>query len=33
VAGFNAGRNWDATTGLGTPRADLLVPYLAIASH
>jgi subtilase family serine protease len=33
VAGFNAGPGWDATTGLGTPRADVLVPYLAIASH
>jgi hypothetical protein len=30
VAGFNAGHGWDATTSLGTPKADVLVPYLAI---
>jgi subtilase family serine protease len=33
VAGFNAGPGWDATTGLGSPRADVVVPYLAAASH
>jgi subtilase family serine protease len=28
VQGFNAGSGWDATTGLGSPRADGLVDYL-----
>lgn len=28
VRGFNAGAGWDATTGLGSPRADHLVDYL-----
>ena len=28
VAGFNAGPGWDATTGLGSPRADTLVDAL-----
>jgi subtilase family serine protease len=28
VAGFNAGPGWDATTGLGSPKADQLVDYL-----
>jgi subtilase family serine protease len=28
VPGFNAGPGWDATTGLGSPRADQLVNYL-----
>jgi hypothetical protein len=31
VAGFDAGHGWDATTGLGTPRANVVVPYLAFA--
>lgn len=29
VAGFNAQKGWDATTGLGTPRANTLLPLLA----
>jgi subtilase family serine protease len=29
VSGFNAAPNWDAVTGLGTPKADYLVPFLA----
>jgi hypothetical protein len=28
VTGFNAGTGWDATTGLGSPRADNLVNFL-----
>jgi len=28
VTGYNAGKGWDATTGLGTPKADQLVSYL-----
>jgi subtilase family serine protease len=28
ITGYNAGKGWDATTGLGTPRADQLVSYL-----
>ena len=28
VAGFNAGAGWDATTGLGSPKADALVSFL-----
>lgn len=28
VPGFNAGSNWDATTGLGSPKADQLIPDL-----
>jgi subtilase family serine protease len=28
VAGFNAGTGWDATTGLGSPKADNLVSFL-----
>ena len=28
VPGFNAGTGWDATTGLGSPRADTLVNFL-----
>ncbi len=28
IAGFNAGPGWDPTTGLGSPVADQLVPYL-----
>jgi subtilase family serine protease len=31
VPGFPATRGWDAATGLGTPRANNLVPYLAFA--
>jgi subtilase family serine protease len=30
VTGFSAHRGWDAVTGIGTPRADRLVPLLAI---
>lgn len=33
VAGFSAGNGWDATTGLGTPKADVLVPYLAFSGE
>lgn len=29
VTGFNAKQGWDATTGWGTPRADVLLPLLA----
>jgi subtilase family serine protease len=29
VVGFNAGTGWDATTGLGSPKADQLVNFLA----
>ena len=29
IAGFPAGRGWDAATGLGSPKADALVPLLA----
>jgi subtilase family serine protease len=28
VKGFNAGKGWDATTGLGSPKADALVSFL-----
>jgi subtilase family serine protease len=28
IQGFPAGRGWDATTGLGTPKANTLVPVL-----
>lgn len=28
VAGFNAHKGWDATTGLGTPRVNQLIPLL-----
>ncbi|MBV8809620.1 MAG: S53 family peptidase [Acidobacteriaceae bacterium] len=28
IAGFNAGRGWDPTTGLGSPKANRLVNYL-----
>ena len=28
ITGYNAGKGWDATTGLGTPKADQLVNYL-----
>ena len=30
ITGFNSGHGWDATTGLGSPKANLLVPALAI---
>src|SRR4051794_9809078 len=30
--GYDAGRGWDPVTGLGTPRAAVLVPLLAIAT-
>ena len=29
ITGFNAGTGWDATTGLGSPKADQLVSFLA----
>ena len=29
VTGYNAGSGWDATTGLGSPKANTLVPALA----
>jgi subtilase family serine protease len=29
ISGFAAGRGWDAATGLGSPKADALVPQLA----
>lgn len=32
VTGFNAQMGWDPTTGLGTPKADILLPLLAISS-
>jgi subtilase family serine protease len=32
VAGFSAGPGWDAVTGLGTPKANVLVPLLVAAS-
>ncbi len=31
IPGFSATRGWDAATGLGTPRADRLVPILALS--
>ncbi len=31
VAGFPATKGWDAASGLGTPRASTLVPYLALS--
>jgi subtilase family serine protease len=30
VPGFTAKRGWDAATGIGTPRADRLIPLLAL---
>jgi subtilase family serine protease len=33
IHGFNAKKNWDAVTGLGSPKAGFLVPYLALVSH
>lgn len=32
VAGFNAQAGWDATTGWGTPKTDVLLPLLAVAT-
>lgn len=32
VAGFNAQKSWDATTGFGTPKVDVLLPLLALFS-
>ena len=32
VAGFNAHDGWDATTGLGTPKVNVLIPLLAALS-
>lgn len=32
VSGFNAQKGWDAATGLGTPKADTLLPLLAALS-
>jgi subtilase family serine protease len=33
VQGFSAAKGWDPATGIGTPKANLLVPALAAASH
>lgn len=33
VAGFDAGHGWDATTGLGTPKANVVVPFLAFSGR
>lgn len=33
INGFDASTGWDAVTGLGTPKANFLVPYLALVSH
>jgi subtilase family serine protease len=30
IQGYAAGRGWDPATGLGTPKANLLVPALAL---
>jgi hypothetical protein len=30
VQGFNAGNKWDATTGLGSPKADQVVNFLTL---
>ena len=30
VTGFNAGRKWDATTGLGSPKANQIVNVLTL---
>ncbi len=30
VTGFKAGRKWDATTGLGSPKADQVVNFLTL---
>jgi hypothetical protein len=28
IQGFNAGKGWDATTGMGSPKADQLINFL-----
>jgi subtilase family serine protease len=33
IQGFSATPGWDAASGLGTPKANLLVPALALVSH
>jgi subtilase family serine protease len=33
ISGFKAKHGWDATTGLGSPKADKLVPALVLLSH
>jgi len=33
VQGFAAKKGWDAASGLGTPKANVLVPALALSSH
>jgi subtilase family serine protease len=33
IPGFNAGHGWDATTGLGSPKADKLIPALVLLDH
>ena len=33
VTGFTAKKGWDAASGLGTPKANLLVPALVLATH
>ena len=33
IGGYSTARGWDPVTGLGTPRADVLVPLLAQRSH
>jgi subtilase family serine protease len=33
IPGFKAKHGWDATTGLGSPKADRLVPALVLLSH
>jgi subtilase family serine protease len=33
ITGFTAKKGWDAASGLGSPRANLLVPALALTSH
>jgi hypothetical protein len=32
IPGFPAGRGWDAATGFGSPKADHLVPFLAVTN-
>ncbi|HEX5406081.1 MAG TPA: S53 family peptidase [Pseudonocardiaceae bacterium] len=33
IQGFSAKKGWDAASGLGTPKANLLVPALVLATH
>jgi subtilase family serine protease len=33
IPGFKAGNGWDATTGVGTPKADRLIPALVFLDH